>query len=126
MVNLASPELMSVPTQPSIRPSTTMAIPLAGDPWLTADAASSPSSITAKYSAGPKASVTCTRTGAKAVSATIPIEAPTKEAAVVMNNATPALPCWAIGYPSRQVTAAEGVPGRLSRIEAIEPPYSAP
>ena len=50
-----------------------------------------------------------------------------------MNDATrdtpsafPACPFRAIGYPSSTVAAAAGVPGTLSRMAAIEPPYMAP
>ncbi len=41
---------------------------------------------------------------------------------MVITSATEARPCRAIGYPSMQVTAEAGVPGRLTRIEAVEPP----
>ena len=51
---------------------------------------------------------------------------PKKDDRVVANSATPARPCWAMGCPSRQVTAAPAVPGRLSRIAAVEPPYIEP
>lgn len=33
-------------------------------------------------------------------------------------------PCWAIGYPSKVVIIAEGVPGILSKIALIRPPPS--
>lgn len=53
---------------------------------------------------------------------TIPIDPPTKDAIVVMKSATPARPFWAIGYPSRQVTADDVAPGMFSRMDAVDPP----
>ncbi|MNN86039.1 hypothetical protein D3C81_2033980 [compost metagenome] len=57
---------------------------------------------------------------------TMPTLAPTKDDITSMNNADPDLPCRASGLPSRQVTAWEGVPGRLSRMQVMPPPYWAP
>ena len=48
------PVSMSEPTMPSSRPSRTMAIPFAGAPVATVEAATRPSTIMEKYSAGPK------------------------------------------------------------------------
>ena len=43
-----------------------------------------------------------------------------------IDNARPASPRRAIGYPSRIVAAAAGVPGVRIRIAEIDPPYIAP
>ena len=45
---------------------------------------------------------------------------------MAMSSAGPPRPCLAIGWPSRQVTACEAMPGRFSRIEVVAPPYWAP
>ena len=121
-----TPEFTSVPIRPRIRPITTMAMPLIGEPRASVDAASRPSTIKAKYSAGPKLSATSTITGEKNTMMTMPMQAPMNEANIAMNSAAPALPCLAIGWPSRQVTACEATPGTLSRIEVVAPPYWAP
>jgi hypothetical protein len=62
----------------------------------------------------------------KAARQKIAKQLPKKEAKVVMKIAAPARPCFAIGLPSRQMMADDGVPGTLRRIDAIEPPYCAP
>ena len=41
-------------------------------------------------------------------------------------SATPARPCRAIWYPSSVVTTDAASPGRLTRIEVVEPPYCEP
>ena len=51
---------------------------------------------------------------------------PEKDATALMARAGPALPCLASGLPSIQVTAAEEVPGTLSRMLEIEFPYCDP
>ena len=117
---------ISEPTQPSTMPNTVMATPLSGEPPLKVDPASRPNSITAQTSAGPNCSAARPRTGASSTISVIPHEAPTKDASMVMESATPPLPCLVSGKPSRQVTACGGWQGRLSRIEQIAPPYCAP
>jgi hypothetical protein len=51
---------------------------------------------------------------------------PTKEAMSPVPMARPPLPCFARGKPSRQVAAAEGVPGMLIMMAALRPPETAP
>jgi len=92
-----TPELTSVPTVPSSRPNSTMASPLRGEPAASVAAAISPSSMIEKYSAAPNSSPTSAMPGANATSATMPNMEPMNEATVVMNSATPALPCLAMG-----------------------------
>jgi hypothetical protein len=41
-------------------------------------------------------------------------------------SASPALPCWAIGWPSKVVATLQASPGMLKRMEVIAPPNSAP
>jgi hypothetical protein len=48
MVKRRSPVVRSMPMVPSIRPVTTIAIPFSAPPLLTAEAATSPSRMTAK------------------------------------------------------------------------------
>src|SRR3546814_12240757 len=68
---------MSVPTVPMRIPTVTMPIPLIADPMVIAAAATRPSSMMAKYSAGPKASATFTSKGAKKVRMRMPMMAAT-------------------------------------------------
>ena len=42
------------------------------------------------------------------------------------DRASVALPCLAIGWPSKVVATEDGSPGMLNRIEVVEPPKSAP
>ncbi len=74
-----------------------MAMPLAGDPVATVDAATSPSNIMAKYSAGPKLKEYSTISGENSVIKMMPTLAPKNDATVVMNSATPERPCCDIG-----------------------------
>ena len=60
--------------------------------------------------------------GENSIMITMPMLAPMKLETAVIDRATAARPCFAIGYPSRQVTEFAGVPGTFSRIDAIDPP----
>lgn len=122
----SAPEVMSTPTVPSRTPAATVATPFSAPPLLTTEAATSPSSITAKYSVGPKDSAKRASAGDSSTITTMPIMPPPKDATAVMKRATPARPWRAMGCPSMQVIEDDGVPGMLRRIDAIEPPYSAP
>ena len=57
-VKRGTPELTSVPTSPSSRPSTIMPIALSSEPCASTTAATRPSTISEKYSAGPNCSAT--------------------------------------------------------------------
>ena len=48
------------------------------------------------------------------------------DAIAAIASAGPARPCFAIWWPSMQVTIAEDSPGTLTRIAVVEPPYCAP
>jgi hypothetical protein len=52
--------------------------------------------------------------------------APTKDDVNAAVNASPALPCCAIGCPSKVVATDHGSPGILNSTEVIAPPNSAP
>ncbi len=65
--------------------------------------------------------------GALAVAITTVATVPAKNDAIAaIASAGPARPCFAIWWPSRQVTMAEDSPGTLTRIAVVEPPYCAP
>jgi len=91
------PVCRSVPTVPSSSPATTMISPRRADPCVSSAAAISPSTISAKYSAAWNAIAARASTGAKPASSSTPSTEPANDAMVVMNSATPALPCCAIG-----------------------------
>ncbi len=74
-----------------------MATPFNADPVASVEAAKSPRTISAKYSAGPKWNANVTMTGATSIIRRMPMLPPMNDATVVMNRATPALPCLDIG-----------------------------
>ena len=51
---------------------------------------------------------------------------PAKELYAAMASALPALPCCAMGYPSKAVATVPGTPGAFSNIEDVDPPNTAP
>ncbi len=67
----AMPELTSVPTMPSSRPSTIIAIALTSEPLASTTAAIRPSTISEKYSAGPNLSATSASGGANAATSNV-------------------------------------------------------
>ena len=93
---------------PIIRPMTVIATPLSGEPRASVEPASRPSNISEHISAGPNCSATVTSTGARKIISVMPQEAPTNDANTVNPSATPPLPCFVIGKPSRHVTAWGG------------------
>jgi len=111
---------------PISMPPISIARPLSGLPPDTVDAAIRASRMAAKYSAAPNERATRTIAGAMSIKARIPSDPPQNELNAAVNNAVPAFPCLAKGWPSRTVMALPGVPGMLRRIDVIEPPYSAP
>ena len=80
----------------------------------------------AKYSGGPKLSVTRARNGARKVKSTTLNVPAMKDPNAAMPSAAPARPCRAIACPSRHVTTDAASPGMLTRIDVVEPPYIAP
>ena len=82
--------------------------------------------IRVKYSKGPKR-VAMMDNGFVIVAKVIQeISPPTKEAVIPSPSALPGLPPRAIGYPSKVVMTAAGVPGILNRVAVINPPLIAP
>ena len=82
---------------PSSSPKTTMARPLAAEPELIEEAATSPSTIIEKNSAGPNFRPRSAIIGENSTSRMSPLMAPTSEAIVVTNRARPERPFLAIG-----------------------------
>ena len=80
----------------------------------------------AKYSAGPNKNATLAKIGARIINPTVARSAPTNDATPDNTRASPALPCFAIGYPSNVVIIAGSSPGIFNKIEEILPPYIAP
>ena len=87
------------------------------------EAAISPSIISEKNSAEPKRRANPAIIGVKAARQMIAKQLPQNDATVVMKIAEPALPLRAMGWPSKQMTDADGEPGTLSKIDVIDPPY---
>ena len=85
-----------------------------------------PSTISEKYSGGPKATATRANAGATSISAMMAKVPAAKDASAAMPSAGPARPCLAISWPSRQVTTEAASPGMLTRTEVVEPPYMEP
>ena len=80
----------------------------------------------ANSSGGPKASAKSASGGANRVNRTTEMVPPTKDAVAAATSARSALPCRAIGRPSKVVATAVEAPGMPSMIELIAPPYIAP
>ena len=100
--------------------------PRTDDEPSTADTMTKDSTISEKYSAGPKASAKLTTTGARKATPSVPIVPATKEPIAAVASAAPPRPERAILLPSSAVTMVALSPGVLSRIEVVEPPYMAP
>ena len=82
--------------------------------------------IKANSSGGPKASATSARGGANRVNSTTEMVPPTNDATAAAIRARSALPCKAMGRPSKVVATAVEAPGMPSMIEEMAPPYMAP
>ena len=125
-VKRCPPVLPSVPTSPTSRPSTIMATALSTEPCASTTAATSPSSISEKYSGAPNDWPMRASGGAKPAISAVAIEPAKNDAIAATASAAPARPCRAIWWPSMQVTTEEVSPGRFTRIAVVEPPYCAP
>src|SRR5699024_3259664 len=73
-------------------------------------------------SGGPKRNAKLARGGATNVKANTPRVPPTNDAIAPTDNATPALPFRASGYPSNVVTTEGASPGKFSKTDGIRPP----
>ena len=120
------PVTESMPTAASAKPSIIAARVLAGASLLMPTKLQKVSSWTAKNSGGPNFSANRASTGARKVISRTAKSAPTKDEVKAAVSACAALPCCAIGKPSKVVATDQGSPGMLNRIEVIAPPKSAP
>ncbi len=84
------------------------------------------SNCTAKNSGGPNFSANLASNGARNVMSSTAKRAPTKDEVKAAVSACAALPCWAIGKPSKVVATDQGSPGMLKRMDVMAPPNSAP
>src|SRR5262245_14261220 len=80
---------------------------------------------TANFSAGPNCNANFATSGATSV-IMMTNSAPTKEEVKAAVSASPALPCCAIGWPSKVVATDHGSPGMLNSTDVMAPPNSAP
>ena len=95
-LNRAMPEFTSVPTNPSNKPSTIIAIAFSTEPCASTTAAMRPKVISEKYSAGPNLKAICASGGAATANkivATVPAK---KDPNAAVARAGPARPCRAI------------------------------
>ena len=90
------PELTSVPTSPSTRPTTTMASACSSEPLASTIEATRPSTISEKYSAGPNRSATSAKGGANSATSSVAAVPAMNEPMAAVASARPALPWRAI------------------------------
>ena len=95
-VKRSTPELTSVPISPRSRPNTTMAIALMSEPCASTVAATSPSTISEKYSAGPNLSATSASGGAATAMIRVATQPAKNEPTAAVASAGPARPWRAI------------------------------
>src|SRR5262249_13204508 len=125
-VKRSRPLTTSMPTAAVRNPSATISAPFTGEPVIMKRVQTMPRPIRAKFSGGPKRMATVAIVGAKNVITITPSVPATKEPIAAIPRAAPARPCFAIWWPSRQVTTDAASPGMFRRIEVVEPPYMAP
>ena len=90
------PELTSVPTMPTSRPSTIIAIVLSSEPCASTAAAISAMHISEKYSGAPNLSAISARGGPSSAIRIVPTVPAKNEPIAAMASAGPARPCFAI------------------------------
>src|ERR1051325_3535017 len=90
-VKRSTPELTSVPTRPSSRPNTTMAIALTSEPRASTVAAIRPNTISEKYSDGPNFSATSASGGAATAMIRVATQPAKNEPIAAIASAGPAL-----------------------------------
>ena len=122
----ACPVCRSMPMIPSVRPMNSEVSPRRAESPNAAETVTKASTISAKYSRGPKASANFTTQGARKASAMVAMSPATNEPMAAVASAGPPLPALAILLPSSAVTIEALSPGVLSRIEVVEPPYMPP
>ena len=121
-----APVSMSEPTIESSSPNTIIAIAFSTEPFASTTAKIRPSTISEKYSAGPKASASLVKGAPSTAIRTVATQPAKNEPIAAIASAGPARPCLAIWKPSSVVTTDVASPGILTRIEVVEPPYCAP
>ena len=84
------------------------------------------SSISMKYSGGPRRTANSASMGANTVTSTVAMVPATNEPMAEVASAAPARPLLAILLPSIAVIMLPVSPGVLSRMEVVDPPYMAP
>ncbi len=82
----------------------------------------SPNRARAKYSAGWHLMATLARGIEKNIRIKVPTAPPMVDATRETPSPIPGLPCRVSGYPSKEVTTADGVPGALMVTAVMEPP----
>jgi hypothetical protein len=92
----ATPEFTSVPTNPSSRPSTIIAIALISEPPASTTAPINPSTISEKYSAGPNLNASSTIGSASAATMSTPTVPAKNDPSAAVASAAPARPRRAI------------------------------
>ena len=92
----ATPEFTSVPTRPSSRPSTIMAMALSSEPEASTTAPIRPRTISEKYSAGPNLKANSVSGGANAARISVPTQPAKNEPRPAAASAGPARPLRAI------------------------------
>jgi hypothetical protein len=85
-----------------------------------------PNKANQKYSVGPNISEILARGGANKAKQITPMIPPIKDEIQLIDIAKSPSPFLAIGYPSKVVATAEGVPGVLIKIADHDPPNIAP
>ena len=104
------------------RPKSTINSPLRGDSVARLPTMVKASSITAKYSGAPNFMPSAEMGIARNIRRTAAKVPAKNEPMAAVARAAFALPCLAIGYPSRHVIMEEPSPGMLTRMEVVEPP----
>ncbi len=121
-VSRATPSSGSIPIWVRSSPKTTMSRPLRTEEPRRPAARQRLSTISEKYSGGPRRSAS--RLMATAVEARISVEKqpPMKEPMAEIASAGPARPCLASGWPSKVVTTVSDSPGTFMRMLVSVPP----
>ncbi|MOA07581.1 hypothetical protein D3C78_1272860 [compost metagenome] len=120
------PVSWSMPTMARAKPMNSEVRPRNAESPKAEETVTKASTISAKYSRGPKTNASLTMYGAINASAMVAMRPATKEPMAAVAKAGPPLPLRAILLPSSAVTIEALSPGVLSRIEVVDPPYMPP
>ena len=116
----------SMPTMASARPMNSDTSPRKALSPKAADTVTKASTISAKYSRGPKTSASFTTCGARKASISVAISPATKDPMAAVASAGPPRPARAILLPSSAVMTDALSPGVFNRIDVVDPPYMPP